>query len=302
MRREVHVVVHGGDLFYRSRVPTALVQMAMAPLVRVAGQGIPVLIVPGNHERSRIPQHLWAVHPNIYIFDRPRKHVFDLGGLKAAFAGFPFSGQVCEEFTCLVGESGGLRAQADVRLLCMHQIVEGARVGSVDHTFRSGSDVVRGSDIPKGFAAILAGHIHRSQILLHDLRGRELNAPVIYSGSIERTSFAERKEQKHYAIVEVAGSDQPGGDLVDVTMVPLPARPMFSLIVDAQGMKKDQMGTKLRQRLSELDPDSLVRIQVRGEIPEECLEVFSAASLRRLAPPSMNVSLAVPRQLRPHKR
>jgi DNA repair exonuclease SbcCD nuclease subunit len=34
------------------------VQMAMEPLVKVANHGVPVYIVPGNHERSKIPLRL----------------------------------------------------------------------------------------------------------------------------------------------------------------------------------------------------------------------------------------------------
>jgi len=156
----------------------SLVQMAMAPLVRVADEGIPVLIVPGNHERSRLPLHLWTVHPNIHIFDNPRTFQFDIGGLNAAFAGFPFARKVRHDFTSLVERSGYQNVEADVRLLCMHQTVEGAQVGTVDYTFRSGPDVIRGRDIPTGFAVILGGHIHRSQVLRRDLGGRELAAPV----------------------------------------------------------------------------------------------------------------------------
>jgi exonuclease SbcD len=187
LRNEVDIVVHAGDFFFRSRVPTTLVQMAMAPLVRLADEGIPVLIVPGNHERSRLPLHLWTVHPNIHIFDKPRTFQFGIGGLNAAFAGFPFARKVRHDFTSLVERSGYQCVEADVRLLCMHQTVEGAQVGTVDYTFRSGPDVIRGRDIPTGFAAILGGHIHRSQVLRRDLGGRELAAPVVYPGSIERT-------------------------------------------------------------------------------------------------------------------
>ncbi len=148
-RHEVEIVVHAGDLFYRSRVPTALVQMAMAPLVRVAKADVPVLIVPGNHERSHIPQHLWALHPDIHIFDRPRTYVFDINGLKVAFGGFPFARKVRDEFASLVARTGCQLADADVRVLCMHQTVEGAQVGTVDYTFRSGPDVIRGGTFPE---------------------------------------------------------------------------------------------------------------------------------------------------------
>ena len=68
---EVDAVVHGGDLYYRSRVPAALVERVMVVLIKVAERGGPIFIVPGNHERSRIPNHLWVAHPQIHIFDRP---------------------------------------------------------------------------------------------------------------------------------------------------------------------------------------------------------------------------------------
>ena len=80
LRGEVDFVVHGGDLLYRSRVPPQLVDAAFAPLKRVADAGVPVLLVPGNHERSHIPHALLSLHPRIHIFDRPRTFVLQARG------------------------------------------------------------------------------------------------------------------------------------------------------------------------------------------------------------------------------
>ncbi len=77
---QVDLVIHGGDLFYRSRIPLALVEMALEPLVAVAERGVPVFLVPGNHERSRIPLHLWTLHPLLHIFDRHRTFTLQRGG------------------------------------------------------------------------------------------------------------------------------------------------------------------------------------------------------------------------------
>ena len=57
----------------------------------------------------------------------------------------------------------------------------------------------------RGVAAVLSGHIHRHQVLTCDLGGRPLAAPVLYPGSIERTSFAEKDEEKGYLVLEVDG-------------------------------------------------------------------------------------------------
>ena len=60
LRGEVELVVHGGDVFHRPGVPPSLVYQGMEPLMEVAEAGIPVVVVPGNHERGRIPHARFA--------------------------------------------------------------------------------------------------------------------------------------------------------------------------------------------------------------------------------------------------
>ena len=105
----------------------------MAPLLRVAEQGIPGFLVPGNQERSRIPLHLWTAHPNIYVFDTPKTFLLRLGSRTLALAGFPFCRDVRDRFAGLVRETGHDRLAADARLLCMHQVAEGAQVGASNY-------------------------------------------------------------------------------------------------------------------------------------------------------------------------
>jgi exonuclease SbcD len=246
---EADIVVHGGDLLDRSRLPTAVVEMALEPLLEVARAGVPVFLVPGNHERSRIPLHLWTAHPNLHIFHEPGTFVMQVRDCRVALSGFPFDRQARTTFAQRVAETGhgialagvgattstnGVEAgepgqpyldkqrqdhgggtanspDTDLRLLCVHQTVEGAQVGPGNYTFRSGADVVRGRDVPPGFAAVLSGHIHRRQVLTHDLSGQPMAAPVFYPGSVERTSFAERDEPKGYLWLEFSrdGEGQP---------------------------------------------------------------------------------------------
>ena len=288
LRGEVDVVVHGGDLFDRSRVPAALVDLALAPLVRVAESGIPVYIVPGNHERSRIPAHLWTAHPDMHIFDRPRTLVHHGPRGSMALVGFPFNRRIRDSFPELLRQARQAAPSADRYLLCMHQTVEGARVGPGDYTFRRGRDIIPGRDLPPGFDAVLSGHIHRCQVLTHDLGGRPLAAPVVYPGSVERTSFAERAEEKGYAVVTVGLEADPAP--VCVSFEPLPAPPMVSLVLEPA--TTTVLIDQLASRLCELDPNSVVRVQLRGPDADDALQSLSAAHLRDLAPPTMNVALA----------
>jgi DNA repair exonuclease SbcCD nuclease subunit len=275
---EADLVVHGGDLLYRARVPAELVCRAMRPLFDVADAGVPVVLVPGNHERSRIPFPLLAQHPRVHIFHRPGTFALRVHGVRVAVAGFPFARRVGHGALAeLLDRTGWRDHLAELRLLCMHQAVEGARVGIHEYAFRPGPEVIERGAIPPGFAAVLSGHLHRAQILR-----RGLAAPVIYPGSVERTSFVEREETKGYYLLRFEAGVN-GGRLREARFVPLPARPMRVLAVKGPAIER-----RVREGLDACEPDAVVRVDLGGEPSGR----INAARLRALAPPTMNVSLA----------
>ncbi len=302
LRGEVDLVVHGGDVLFRSKVRPQLVQMAFEPLMRVADAGVPVIVVPGNHERSAIPYPLLAAHPDVHILSAPRTVELEIRGLRVAAAGFPFERRdVQGRFGELLDRAGWRGRPADIRLLVLHQTVEGARVGPVGYTFRRGEDVIRGRDLPAGFAAVLAGHIHRHQVLTADLSGRPLAAPVFYPGSIERTSVAERREAKGYLTLEIEPDEARGGRLESWSFHQLPARPMIDVDLDPAGLDQGHLAALLEVELAEIDPDAVVRIRLARPPESDGGEALRAASLRELAPATMTVTVQWPREPRLRK-
>lgn len=203
-RGVVDLVIHGGDVFDRPRVSAALAYQALEPLRRIAERGVPVVIVPGNHERGRLPHRDFAEHPNVRVFDHARTFFVDVAGKRVALAGFPYYRRnVRGEFSSLLAATVWPEVEADIRLLCVHHCFEGATVGPQNFMFRGASDVVRINDVPGEFDAVLSGHVHRHQVLTHDLRGRAVAVPVLYPGSIERTAYAEVGEEKGYLMLRV---------------------------------------------------------------------------------------------------
>jgi exonuclease SbcD len=287
---KVDCVVHGGDLFFRSRVPADLVQMAFLPIKRVAEAGIPFFIVPGNHERSRIPYDMLALHPRVHIFDRPRTFVEEFNGSTVAFAGFPYCrAGVRSEFPHILEATRWSAAAANARLLCAHQCFEGATVGTHNYTFRHGQDVVRVRDIPRQFAAVITGHVHRAQVLQHDLRGRDLDTPIIYPGSIERTSFAEKDEEKGYVRLDIELGDPPDGVAVDWEFRKLPTRPMMVEEIAVERFTRAELELTLVSLLQRMPEDAVVQIRVRGIPQGDARIALGAKYLRSLAPATMNV-------------
>ncbi|MCJ7582966.1 MAG: metallophosphoesterase [Candidatus Aminicenantes bacterium] len=295
-RGEVDAVVHGGDILFRSKVPARLVDMAFAPLRDIADLGVKVFLVPGNHERSRIPFGLLAVHRNIHIFSQPSTFFLKSRGTTVALSGFPYwRHNVRRHFSCLLEETGWRQVQHNIhsRLLCVHHCFEGAKVGPVNYTFRNGEDVIKTSSIPAEFTAVLSGHIHRFQILTSDLKSLPLKVPIFYPGSIERTSFAEKDEPKGYLILEI-DPDSKDSILSGWHFHELPTRPMIKVVIDIAGLDPYKLRNLLKTSLGRIDPHSVVRIEIRGKLEEKYSPVLRAAEIRSICPREMNVSQDFP--------
>lgn len=285
---EAQVLVHGGDLFYRSRVPAWLADRVYARLAEIADSGVDVFWVPGNHERSGVPRGLLLSHPRVRVFERPATFVVEREGVALALSGFPHAGTIRRDFPALLEATGWRDAAADARLLCIHQAVEGATVGPSGYVFRSGDDVLAGRDVPPGFAAVLAGHIHRAQVLRRDLSGRPLASPVLFAGSIDRVSFAERFEPKGAFVLRVGANGAAGG-AATWEFREHEVRPMAVVEIHPAlpGLEE-----RLRLALAAVAPRSLVRVRLTGEPGQEAANLFRAAALRSLAPPGTTVSVS----------
>jgi DNA repair exonuclease SbcCD nuclease subunit len=158
------------------------------------------------------------------------------------------------------------------------------------YTFRTGQDVIRTADIPDGLTAVLSGHIHRAQLLSKDLEGKPLAAPILYPGSIERTSFQEKDEKKGYLTLALRKTAK--GMSRRFRFHELPARPMVQIGVEAAKLSSNGLRSWLKKELREIPADAVVQLKVRGPLEDDHWSHLSAAALREVAPPTMNVTLA----------
>jgi exonuclease SbcD len=163
--------------------------------------------------------------------------------------------------------------------------VEGATVGPADFMFRRAPDVIRVRDVPPDFAAVLSGHIHRHQVLTRDLRDCPLHTPVLYPGSIERTSSAEIGEPKGFMVLHVADGH------VHWEFRQLPAREMIVKELVAYGLSPAALESAVRATVAAAPPDAVLTIRIGGALTDEHLRCMSAARLRTYVPQSMNLEI-----------
>jgi DNA repair exonuclease SbcCD nuclease subunit len=249
--------IHGGDLFNKHYLPRLLLEELIRPLAELSRAGIPVLILPGNHERSEFPFDLFHGLKNLVVFDRPKSVVLNAGGYRVGLAGFPFlRGNSRDLFLKALEETEYRELRADVHFLVTHQAFDQAVVGPGDYVFRSGRrDTVDRYTLPPAFDYIAAGHIHRFQVLDHPCRP---GVKIAYPGSIQRMSFAEKDEEKGF----IEGTLE--GDRVHTRFRPLPAYALESVDIAAAGLTARELEREIEGESWRVHEDLIIRFNLTG--------------------------------------
>ncbi len=231
------------------------------------------------------------MHHRLHVFTEPRTFTLTIGDSRIAIGGFPFVRDgVRERFSQLVAATGLMTQSSDARFLCIHQLVEGARVGPSGHAFRDGEDVVRASDLPRGVTAVLCGHVHRYQVLRGDLSGKPLPAPVVYAGSTERTSFAEVDEAKGFVSLVTGRSSGPARDQLSIVFRALPARPMYCRTLGSSPLSTAL--ARFRSSLAHVDPVGILRIRIPADLVPDSARVIAA--VKAMVASTMILSFRLP--------
>lgn len=281
-------VIHGGDFFFRSKVPQKIIDLAYLPLGDFTKSGIPIFIVPGNHERSKLPSSLFLGFPTIHVFDKPRSFMIARRNVSISISGFPFQRKnIRSRFPTVLAESEFRNQKTAIQLLCMHQAVEGAKVGTQNYTFSTGDDVIRKQDLPSDCTAILCGHIHRKQVLNRKSNFHGYDIPVIYPGSTQRTSFAERLEEKGFFEIEFGQTIDDTWQVQRMNFIPLPSRPMIDIFIDDK-IEANNLESFLLSKLSAIDQNAIVRLKWNGALDEQVQATLTAQFLRDHFPGTFN--------------
>jgi DNA repair exonuclease SbcCD nuclease subunit/predicted GIY-YIG superfamily endonuclease len=262
--RGVDLVIHAGDVFDRPHPSAHALVAAAEPLLDAAVAGIPVVVIPGNHERCAIPGTVLLAHPNIRILDKPATCTFSMRGTRIAVSGFPcLRRDAAARFDEALDATEWHRQEADIRILAVHQTFESATCGPGNYRFRSGDDVVERDAVPGAFDYVAAGHVHRHQELT---RRDGSGPPIVYAGSPDRISFAETDEPKGYVLVDAA----PGA--LTHSFVEHDVRPMSVWPMDVSGMTQRQIRSAVRDLLTSLPRRALAQLRLTGRTTRRAMQ------------------------------
>jgi exonuclease SbcD len=249
--------IHSGDLFNKHYIHRETMEELVGPIVELGRMGVPVLIIPGNHERSEFPFDLFHGARNVFVFDRPRSLLLRLGGYAVGFAGFPFiRNDSRRTFPRALEETEYAALRSDFNILVTHQAFDQATVGPGSFTFQAGRpDTVSRHTLPLDFDYVAAGHVHLHQVLSHPLKPQ---MRIVYPGAIQRMSFAEMHEEKGF----VAGEAVEGR--IGITFVPLPACSMETVEVRAAGLTASECERAISSQGWRFCEELVIRFNLTG--------------------------------------
>lgn len=177
-------------------------------------------------------------------------------------------------------------------VLAGHVTVQGAELAGSERStliasepkFTVGQLAVR----PIDYVAL--GHIHRAQV-----RNPDGHPPVVYAGSIERITFAEREAPKGYFFVDIdPGADSP----TQTTFRKTPARPFLAFEVDVR--EADAPTDKILAALDGADVAEAV-VRVRYQIEEDQLAAVDQTRIRDALAEAHTIA-AIERTVEPAER
>lgn len=286
LQSEVDLFIHSGDLFNKYDIPEQTLEALIHPMLSLSKAGIPVLVIPGNHERSQFPFDLFHGAKGIYVFDHPKSIALAVEGYTVGIAGFPFiregSGRL---FFQALEETEYQGMRTDFNILVTHQAFDGAVVGPADFHFRTGRrDTVSRMHVPTDFAYIAAGHIHRYQILPHPLKS---GLGFVYPGSIQRMSFAEMHEDKGFIEGELLH------DRIETRFVSLPAWGMEMVEVKAAGLSSGECEEAIKEQFWRFNEDLVIRFNLTGGTRLRDYPDMDFTRIREQMPPVLECQFAL---------
>lgn len=311
-KHKVEFILHAGDFFNRSKPPPAVIDRAVKPFLIGANKGIPIYMVPGNHERSKLPLGLLPFHDLFNVFVKPSSFYFEKNDIKIKITGFPFISRNSKmNFRSVVQNAwnncnGENSSNHDYSILLTHQMFSGARIEN--HTFWDGQDVVSLQQIPKMFNYLACGHVHRFQFLYWSHGINEGTSPVqsinkqfkvqqncsnhtwrfdntqtdssayfenpviAYCGSLERVSMIERYESKGYIIGKLSISEE--NDAIQTAEISFHPLTAIEMYYFVWDLTKASMNEYVQQTLEKLYSINSCSLSTQNRETKELSAIF----------------------------
>lgn len=267
-------VIHTGDLFHRPHPSNRAISFCLTQLKRLSVAQIPTIIIAGNHSTPRTRSAspiLAALRTLDHIYP-----VFEERYEKVIFSNINFHciPHINDEVSNLAAiEECEASVDADKRNIMMLHCSVGAQFMMEEYGERVYPREKESLFEKMDYVAL--GHWHGFGSV-----GKHPN--VYYAGSTERTSSADARNDKGYALVTLEGS-------LEVTFHPITLRPSHRLRVDAQN--SEDIFDELRSHAESLIVDgALLSITLENLSATQSIDIANR-DIEACFPDALNVQI-----------
>jgi len=270
------LVLHAGDLFDTVRPTNRAISFAVEQLFRLSREGIPVVVIAGNHSTPRLREtgsifklfeNIESVHP-VY---RSRYEKLVFGDMALHCIPHCHSSESMEEELA--------KFQPDPSHKFNVGMLHGAVVGiSVFKHGEFNEQEIRSGYLRSGFNYIALGHYHEAC---------EVAPNAYYSGSTERFSFAEvGHKRKGFYEIELGSDEKP-------KFVEIETRPMVQLEpVECGGRSGPEVQMEIENRLKSTElAGKIIRLKVLG-LQSNIYPTLGFSMFRKLASGAVHLDMS----------
>lgn len=224
-------VVHAGDLFHTTRPTNRAIAVALEGIQKLSDRGIPLVLVSGNHSTPKIRAtgsifESIALFPNVYAAYQSKYESFPIGECQIhCIPHCSITEELKSEFEKIAPDS-----KFTFHILVTHGSWAGQKsfsMGEFNEQHLPDPEPL----LDTKFNYIALGHYHKHI---------EIKPHIIYSGSIEKTSFNEAGNTNGFILVDL--------DKSTTQFIETPARPMFKLgPIDCRELTTTQIYAELEK-------------------------------------------------------
>lgn len=277
IEQQVDFFLFAGDAYKTAHPSPTQQKLFLNCLLRLFKAGIPVIIVIGNHDNplSFGKAHSLDIFANLplegfHVFSKPGAITLQTKNGPCSIVGIPWPTRNTVSLGTQLSQSASeithyiSQAVADIIKNLAQELdpsIPAVLAGhlTVSSGIFSGSEkrAIYGTDpilLPSQLAVapfdyVALGHLHRFQ----DLNSGN-HPPIVYSGSLERVDFGERKEEKGFCLVTLNNKQKTSYEFIKT-----PTRPFLQIEVTLQA---DQDHTKqILEKLKNYDlTDAVIKI------------------------------------------
>lgn len=213
-RKGIKIVVLAGDAYKNQMVSETIKNEFNKRIAQAASEGIQFVIIDGNHDCSTMEQYKSPLAqfasmqvPNVFHTRFHEEFIYEENGEKIKFVTIP-TYHTAEEVEDIVNKT---KYEGFPIIFVIHGTLRGALLN--DWLIEEKETYVDPEVFDKpGVVAVVAGHLHKHQILY--------NRPLVfYTGSTNRIDFTEENQEKGFVVLDV----QPDGfttyDYVEVDSI-----------------------------------------------------------------------------------